>query len=108
MATTVQPSEARLAKKVSGGTAAVCATLRFALLKVDARICAAVADDALRRTRHRDAPKLRSGAPSCVLERLNELTDNKGPDKCIDATGLEARVSWSRPDTVYDRAKQLL
>jgi threonine dehydrogenase-like Zn-dependent dehydrogenase len=44
----------------------------------------------------------------CVVERLNELTDNKGPDKCIDATGLEAHVSWWQPDTVYDRAKQLL
>jgi threonine dehydrogenase-like Zn-dependent dehydrogenase len=43
-----------------------------------------------------------------VIERLNELTDNKGPDKCIDATGLEAHVSWSQPDTIYDRAKQLL
>jgi threonine dehydrogenase-like Zn-dependent dehydrogenase len=43
-----------------------------------------------------------------VVERLNELTDNKGPDKCIDATGLEAHVSWSQPDALYDRAKQML
>ena len=25
-----------------------------------------------------------------VVERLNELTDGKGPEKCIDAVGLEA------------------
>lgn len=43
-----------------------------------------------------------------MVERLNELTDGKGPDKCIDATGLEAHVSWSQPDTIYDRAKQML
>jgi threonine dehydrogenase-like Zn-dependent dehydrogenase len=43
-----------------------------------------------------------------VVERLNELTDNKGPDSCIDATGLEAHVSWSQPDALYDRAKQML
>jgi len=43
-----------------------------------------------------------------VVERLNELTDGKGPDKCIDATGLEAHVSWSQPDSIYDRAKQML
>jgi threonine dehydrogenase-like Zn-dependent dehydrogenase len=43
-----------------------------------------------------------------VVERLNELTDGKGPDKCIDATGLEAHVLWSQPDTIYDRAKQML
>lgn len=43
-----------------------------------------------------------------VVERLNELTDGKGPDKCIDATGLEAHVSWSQPDSIYDRAKQMM
>jgi threonine dehydrogenase-like Zn-dependent dehydrogenase len=42
-----------------------------------------------------------------VVERLHELTENKGPDKCIDATGLEAHVSLSQPDSVYDRAKQM-
>lgn len=42
-----------------------------------------------------------------VIERLNELTDNRGPDKCIDATGLEAHVSLTHPDSVYDRAKQM-
>ncbi|MGH6673062.1 MAG: hypothetical protein ACRECV_13955 [Xanthobacteraceae bacterium] len=26
-------------------------------------------------------------------ERLNELTDGKGPEKCIDATGLESHVA---------------
>ncbi|WP_046867670.1 zinc-dependent alcohol dehydrogenase [Microvirga massiliensis] len=43
-----------------------------------------------------------------VVERLNELTDGEGPEKCIDAIGLEAHVSPSMPDTVYDRAKQML
>jgi threonine dehydrogenase-like Zn-dependent dehydrogenase len=43
-----------------------------------------------------------------VVERLNELTDDRGPDKCIDATGLEAHVSLAQPDTLYDRAKQML
>jgi threonine dehydrogenase-like Zn-dependent dehydrogenase len=43
-----------------------------------------------------------------VVERLNELTDGEGPEKCIDAIGMEAHVSPSMPDTVYDRAKQML
>ncbi|WP_132253324.1 zinc-dependent alcohol dehydrogenase [Methylobacterium segetis] len=43
-----------------------------------------------------------------VVERLNELTGGEGPEKCIDAIGLEAHVSPSQPDTVYDRAKQIL
>lgn len=43
-----------------------------------------------------------------VVERLNELTDGKGPEKCIDAIGMESHVSFSQPDTVYDRAKQML
>ena len=43
-----------------------------------------------------------------VIERLNELTGGEGPEKCIDAIGMEAHVSPSMPDTVYDRAKQML
>ncbi|WP_376962110.1 zinc-dependent alcohol dehydrogenase [Azospirillum sp. A26] len=43
-----------------------------------------------------------------VVERLNELTGGLGPEKCIDAIGMEAHVSPSMPDTVYDRAKQML
>ncbi len=43
-----------------------------------------------------------------VVERLNDLTEGKGPQKCIDATGLEAHVSFRQPDTIYDRAKQML
>jgi threonine dehydrogenase-like Zn-dependent dehydrogenase len=42
-----------------------------------------------------------------VIERLQELTHGKGPDKCIDAVGLEAHVTRSI-DSVYDRAKQAL
>src|SRR5215217_2166427 len=43
-----------------------------------------------------------------VVERLNELTHGKGPEKCIDATGMEAHVTFSQPDTIYDRAKQMV
>jgi len=43
-----------------------------------------------------------------VIERLNELTGGEGPEKCIDAIGMESHVSTSMPDTVYDRAKQML
>jgi threonine dehydrogenase-like Zn-dependent dehydrogenase len=43
-----------------------------------------------------------------VIERLNDLTDGQGPHKCIDATGMESHVTPSLPDTVYDRAKQML
>ena len=41
-----------------------------------------------------------------VIDRLSELTKGKGPDKCIDAVGLEAHAT-STIDAVYDRAKQL-
>lgn len=40
-----------------------------------------------------------------VLERLGELTQGKGPEKCIDAVGLEAHATRS-VDSVVDRAKQ--
>jgi len=40
-----------------------------------------------------------------VLECLAELTDGKGPEKCIDAVGMEAHVTRSI-DSIYDRAKQ--
>jgi threonine dehydrogenase-like Zn-dependent dehydrogenase len=43
-----------------------------------------------------------------VVERLNELTSGKGPEKCIDAIGMEAHVTPSQPDTLADRAKQML
>ena len=43
-----------------------------------------------------------------VIERLNDLTDGRGPEKCIDCVGLESHVSLSQPDSVYDRAKQML
>jgi threonine dehydrogenase-like Zn-dependent dehydrogenase len=42
-----------------------------------------------------------------VLDRLNELTDGKGPEKCIDCVGMEAHVSRSI-DSAYDRVKQAL
>jgi len=42
-----------------------------------------------------------------VIERLNDLTDGKGPEKCIDAVGLEAHATGSI-DAVYDRAKQAM
>lgn len=40
-----------------------------------------------------------------VVERLQEITAGKGPDKCIDAVGLEAHAS-SHLDSMIDRAKQ--
>jgi threonine dehydrogenase-like Zn-dependent dehydrogenase len=43
-----------------------------------------------------------------VIGRLNELTDGKCPEKCIDATGTESHVSISQPDTILDRAKQMM
>ncbi|WP_440640774.1 zinc-dependent alcohol dehydrogenase [Bradyrhizobium sp. PUT101] len=43
-----------------------------------------------------------------VVERLNELTDGRGPEKCIDCAGMEAHVMPSQPDTVLDRAKQMV
>ena len=43
-----------------------------------------------------------------VLDRLNELTGGEGPHKCIDAVGSEAHVNWGHPDTILDRAKQMM
>lgn len=43
-----------------------------------------------------------------VVERLNELTNGKGPEKCIDAIGMESHVTLAQPDTMMDRAKQML
>ena len=42
-----------------------------------------------------------------VVERLNDLTGGKGPEKCIDCVGLEAHVT-STIDAMYDRAKQAM
>jgi len=42
-----------------------------------------------------------------VVERLNELTGGKGPEKCIDAVGMEAHATQSL-DSLYDRAKQAI
>jgi threonine dehydrogenase-like Zn-dependent dehydrogenase len=43
-----------------------------------------------------------------VIERLNDLTQGKGPEKCIDCVGLEAHVGLKHFDSVMDRAKQAL
>ncbi|MCG7400684.1 MULTISPECIES: zinc-dependent alcohol dehydrogenase [Caballeronia] len=40
-----------------------------------------------------------------VLERLADLTQGKGPEKCIDAVGMESHATRSF-DSLYDRAKQ--
>jgi threonine dehydrogenase-like Zn-dependent dehydrogenase len=40
-----------------------------------------------------------------VIERLNELTQGKGPEKCIDAVGMEAHSSSAFAE-VTDRTKQ--
>ena len=42
-----------------------------------------------------------------VVERLNNLTNGKGPEKCIDAVGMEAHGHGSL-DAVYDKVKQSL
>jgi hypothetical protein len=42
-----------------------------------------------------------------VIERLDDLTDGKGPEKCIDAIGMESHVSPGQPDTLLDRARQM-
>src|SRR5688500_13540872 len=42
-----------------------------------------------------------------VYERLMEMTDGRGPDRCIDAVGLEAHGSGTL-DAVYDKAKAML
>jgi threonine dehydrogenase-like Zn-dependent dehydrogenase len=42
-----------------------------------------------------------------VLERLKELTKGRGPEKCIDAVGMEAHATATL-DSIYDRAKQAL
>jgi threonine dehydrogenase-like Zn-dependent dehydrogenase len=40
-----------------------------------------------------------------VVERLNDLTHGYGPERCIDAVGMESHASATL-DAVYDRAKQ--
>lgn len=40
-----------------------------------------------------------------IIERLNELTNGKGPEKCIDAVGMEAHAAGTI-DAMYDRVKQ--
>jgi threonine dehydrogenase-like Zn-dependent dehydrogenase len=40
-----------------------------------------------------------------VLDRLKELTQDKGPEKCIDAVGMESHATRSA-DAMYDRLKQ--
>ena len=40
-----------------------------------------------------------------TVERLNELTHGKGPEKCIDAVGMEAHATATL-DSMYDKAKQ--
>jgi len=44
-------------------------------------------------------------AEESVVARLNDLTDGKGPEKCIDAVGMEAHAGGSI-DAVYDKVKQ--
>ena len=44
---------------------------------------------------------------SNIVARLNDMTDGWGPEKCIDAVGLEAHATGAI-DAVYDRAKQAM
>lgn len=43
-----------------------------------------------------------------VVETLNHLTEGRGPEKCIDAIGMESHVGLGQPDTVLDRMKQMM
>jgi threonine dehydrogenase-like Zn-dependent dehydrogenase len=40
-----------------------------------------------------------------VIDRLKELTQGKGPEKCIDAVGMESHAT-ATVDAMYDRVKQ--
>ncbi|KMO27984.1 zinc-dependent alcohol dehydrogenase [Methylobacterium aquaticum] len=42
---------------------------------------------------------------SNVVAKLNDMTNGKGPEKCIDTVGMEAHATTSL-DAIYDRAKQ--
>ncbi len=42
-----------------------------------------------------------------VYDRLMELTSGRGPDRCIDAVGLEAHSTGSI-DAIYDKAKSMM
>ncbi|KMO14644.1 zinc-dependent alcohol dehydrogenase [Methylobacterium indicum] len=44
-------------------------------------------------------------AESNVVAKLNDMTNGKGPEKCIDSVGMEAHATTSL-DAIYDRAKQ--
>ena len=55
------------------------------------------------RGRRRRSPS--TSTTESVVERLNELTGGKGPEKCIDAVGMEAHATATL-DSMYDRAKQ--
>jgi threonine dehydrogenase-like Zn-dependent dehydrogenase len=44
---------------------------------------------------------------SNIVARLNDMTDGKGPEKCIDSVGLEAHATGAI-DAIYDRAKQAM
>ena len=41
-----------------------------------------------------------------IMDALRELTSGRGPDRCIEAVGMEA--AGSGPDYAYDRVKQAL
>jgi NADPH:quinone reductase-like Zn-dependent oxidoreductase len=43
---------------------------------------------------------------SGVYDRLQEMTDGRGPDRCIDAVALEAHAAGDRDD-VLDKAKTI-
>lgn len=56
--------------------------------------------------RHGRAETLNSDEDS-ILDRLNEMTGGRGPDRCIDAVGAEAHGAGTL-DSVIDKAKQTL
>lgn len=80
-------------------------TLRSALLLGAKQvICIDSVPERLEMARAGGATTIDNGQESTV-ERLNELTGGKGPEKCIDAVGMEAH-SPRVLEHAYDRLKQ--
>lgn len=80
-------------------------TLRSALLLGAKRVvCIDSVPERLEMARAGGATTIDNSQESTV-ERLNDLTDGKGPEKCIDAVGMEAH-SPRALEHAYDRLKQ--
>lgn len=53
-----------------------------------------------------DAQTINFDEENDVVQRLKDMTHGRGPDKCIDAVGLEAHSAGL--SGIYDRAKQMV